>query len=164
MISELQGLQAVIEEAIEDSAFEVNGVLVTAGRPAAPSEDDAPCQTVVYVYGDNMTDEDQTVPDACIVRPRWAMLYEIWTCYPEGWEDQITTASAEDAAERLYGLMQVVWCAVMEARDNGTWCEDSCYVELVPLQVGQRSGQAVSAIGGVTIPYRCPVPESPSSP
>lgn len=162
MIDHLELLQAIIQDAI--AAEETNGVLVTAGRPAAPSEDDELCQTVVYVYADNISDEDQTVPDACVVRSRLAMLYEIWTCYPEGWEDQIGTTAAEDAATRLYTLMSLVWCALVEAKDAGEFCDDCRFVELTPLQVGQRLGGAVSAIGGVVISYACPVPDSPSSP
>lgn len=155
MITELQLLESIIEDAVTDSECVVDRVVLTAGRPAAPSGEDC---TAIYVFGAEVADENQTDGDACTVKTRWAMQYEIWSCYPEDWEDQ--TGNEEAAAACLYELMQLVWCALVEAKDDDIFCECK-FVELVPLVVQPRSGGAVSALGGVTLPYTCPVVTSP---
>ena len=166
MITSLEALADLLTEAVADASC-VPNVFVTAGRPAAPSDEGRECQTVIYVFGSNVADLNQDDQNACVVRSRWAMQYEIWTCYPEGWEDQIGTAAAETAVQCLYELMALAWCALVEAKDSGDPFGDCEYVELQPLETQQRLGQAISALGGVVVPYECPVPEvveSPSSP
>ena len=165
MITQLENLAEVIEDAIADDYPDVP-VLVTAGQPAAPSSEGVDCQTVVYVWGQVVADLNQTNQDSCVVRSRWTMFYQIQTCYPENWDDQIATTAASEAATRLYELMALVWCGLVEAKDAGLLCDNCKYVELAPLETQPRQGGAVSALGGVTIPYACPVPEveSPASP
>ena len=165
MIEQLETLQAIIEDAVADATCDVSGVIITAGRPAAPSEEGRDCQTVIYVWGSNVSDFNQVNPTSCVVRSRFAMSYEIQTCYPEGWEDQINTDGAATSAECLYELMRLVWCELVTAKDAGEFCPDCSAVELQPLETQPRSGGAVSALGGVVVPYTCPVVEaSPSSP
>lgn len=161
MIGSLEALRDLLAEAVAESDCIVSDVVVTAGRPAAPSEEGRQCQTVIYVWGDNATDLNQNIDDACAVRARWTMSYEIWTCYPEDWEDQIRSEAAEDAALCLYELMGLAWCALVAAYDSKIpfgGCED---VELQPLTTQNRSGGAVSALGGLTIPYHCASLTSP---
>lgn len=164
MIDQLEDLADLLTVSIEDACPDV-AVLVTAGQPAAPSGE-GDCQTVVYVWGQVVADLDQQTLDNCVVRSRFTMFYQIQTCYPENWEDPIGTAAASDAAARLYGLMSLVWCGLVAAKDAGDVCGANCkYVELAPLEVQPRQGGAVSALGGVTIPYVCPLTEdSPTSP
>jgi len=167
MIGALETLADLLADAVTGAECEVNHVLVTAGRPAAPSAEDRKCQTAIYVFGSNMTDRNQDDSNACRVQSRWAMQYEIWACYPEDWDDPIATEDADAAAACLYELMDLVWCALVEAYDSGDPFGDCESVELAPLEIQFRSGGAVSALGGLTIPYDCPVPEpdtSPSSP
>lgn len=167
MMESLEVLRDLLEDAVAEADCVVSNVVVTAGRPAAPSDEGRECQTVIYVFGENVTDLNQTDQNSCIVRSRWAMQYEIQTCYPEEWQDPIATEDAEAAAVCLYELMGLVWCALVEAYDSGEPFGDCENVELAPLQIQPRSGGAVSALGGVTIPYNCPIPEldtSPSSP
>lgn len=164
MRAELDALADLLAEAVADATCEVSDVIVTAGRPAAPSTEGRECQTVIYVFGDNVTDDNQTsLDDSCIVLSRWAMLFEIQTCYPEDWEDQIGTEDASTAADCLYELMRLAWCALVEAKDTNYFC-DCRDIELVPLQVQNRQGGSVSALGGVTIPYDCTEETSPTSP
>jgi hypothetical protein len=162
MIDQLALLRDLLEDAVADSDCVVNRVAITAGRPAAPSAEDADCRTAIFVFGAEASDLNQNDPSACIVDSRWAMQYEIWTCYPEAWGD-VGDEAHEAAAACLYELMRLAWCALVEAKDDGYFC-DCKFVELAPLIVQQRSGGAVSALGGVTLPYVCPVETSPSSP
>ena len=161
MITQLENLADIIADAIGESAE----VLVTAGQPAAPSGD-GDCQTVVYVWGQQVFDLDQNLETSCVVRSRFTMFYQIQTCYPEGWEDLIHTEDASDAAARLYTLMSQVWCGLVDAKDGGYLCDADCkFVELAPLETQARQGGAISALGGVTIPYMCETAEeSPASP
>lgn len=163
MISQLETLRDVIEDAVADADCVVDRFAITAGRPAAPSGEDC---TAIYVFGAGLQDLNQADENACIVRSRWVMQYEIHSCYPEDWDDQYTTEAEEAAATCLYELMSLVWCALVEAKDDGVFCDDCSFVEIDPLVVQPRSGGAVSALGGVTLPYVCPVPEteSPASP
>lgn len=163
MLAELQALETLLEEAVADSDCVVGDVILTAGRPAAPSGESQECQTRIYVFGGEMGDFNQTNPDACNVRSRWLMQYEIWTCYPEDWDDQVGTSASEAAAACLYKLMSLVWCALVDAKDSDYFCP-CAFVELTPMIIQPRSGGAVSALGGVTLPYTCPVPDSPTSP
>lgn len=165
MISELRLLADLLEEAVADSECVVGDVIVTAGRPAAPSGEGQECQTRIYVFGAQVADENQAIPDACLVKSRWQMQYEIHSCYPEDWDDQTGSTNEAAAAACLYELMSLAWCALVEAKDTGYFC-DCTFLELSPLIVQPRSGGAVSALGGVTMPYVCPVPaiESPTSP
>lgn len=159
MIDQLEVLAGILEDATGAN------VIVTAGRPAAPSYEGRECQTVVYVWGQVVADLNQDDPTACLVRSRFSMFYEIQTCYPEGWEDQVGSQAAEDAAVALYGLMASAWCGLVVAKDAGEFCDDCKFVELAPLEVQPRLGGAVSALGGVTIPYVCdPLEDSPTSP
>lgn len=149
MIEQLEQLRDLIEEAVDVP------VLISPGRPPAPSSIGVECQTVVYVFGDTMLDLNQANQNECVVRSRWSMAYEIWTCYPEDWAD-VGEAEHKEAADRLYGLMNDIWCALVTAKDEGDpW--DCSFVELNPLIVQQRLGTAVSALGGVTLPYHCTV-------
>jgi hypothetical protein len=163
MITQLEALQTLLEDAVADASCAVAGVVLTAGRPAAPSGEGQDCQTVIYLWGQRVADETQTSADACTVRSRWAMQYEIWTCYPESWDGSTDTEQAT-AAACLYELISLVWCALVEAKDTNYFC-DCKFVELEPLETQPRGGGAVSALGGVTLPYTCPPAESsPSSP
>lgn len=164
MLAELQALTDLLEDAVADSECVVGDVILTAGRPAAPSGEGQECQTRIYVFGGEIGDLNQTDQDQCLIRSRWQMQYEIWTCYPEDWDDQVGTDASETAAACLYEIMSLVWCALVEAKDTNYFCE-CAFVELTPMIVQPRSGGAVSALGGVTLPYFCPVPaDSPTSP
>lgn len=157
IISQLQLLQDLIEDATADVG--VDRIAITAGRPAAPSGEDC---TAIYIFVDNLTDENQADPNACEVRSRLAMQFEIWVCYPEDWDDVDTLAHLE-AAERLYEIAGLIWCALVDAKDT---CEPfgDCteFLELTPLQAQPRLGQMVSMLGGLTVAYDCtPVDTSP---
>ena len=156
MIESLEALRDLLADAVAEADCEVGRVVVTAGRPAAPSAEDEECRTAIFVFGSNVADLNQTDQNSCTVRSRWAMQYEIWTCYPEAWED-VDDEDHEAAAACLYELMSLAWCALIDAYDSGEpfgSCED---IELLPLEVQFRSGGAVSALGGLTIPYNCPI-------
>lgn len=155
----LATLQDVIADSVMDAGCDVADVVVTAGRPAAP---DNSC-TIVYVWGGGVADDNQADPNACQVVSRWTMQYEIWTCYPEGWEDQVSTEDAAAVAECFTSLIEVVWCGLVEAHDDGVFggCD---WTELAPLTVQPRSGGAISALGAVTVPYECIPPVVDTSP
>lgn len=161
MRAALDSLAMLLADAIADADCEVADVIVTAGRPAAPSDEGRECQTVIYVFGGNVTDLNETDQDACIVRSRWSMQYEIQTCYPENWEDLVGTPEADTAADCLYELMRLAWCALVAAKDSGEPFGDACFIDLEPLEVQPRSGGAISALGGLTIPYDCEPLTSP---
>lgn len=164
MIDQLQAFRTLLADAVADAACLVDRVTITAGRPAAPSGEGQECQTAIYVWGQGIADENQTNDESCVVSSRWEMAYEIWTCYPEDWED-VDDDAHFSAVSCLYDLMSLVWCAVVEAKDSGAFCDNCSYVELAPLEIGFRSGGAVSALGSVVLPFYCPTPaESPSSP
>jgi hypothetical protein len=150
MIESLETLRDIIELAIEGAECEVDRVTITAGRPSAPVGEDC---TAIYIFGDQAFDFNQNDQNACSVRGRWSMDYEIHTCYPEA-PDDVTDAQHLTAADCLYELMDLVWCAIVSAKDSGTFgkCE---FVELQPLDVQPRQGMSVSALGGVTIPLDC---------
>lgn len=154
MRAALDQLADVLRAAVAGATCEVSDVLVTAGRPASPSDEGRECQTVIYVFGEGVTDLNQNDQNACTVRSRWSMQFEIWTCYPEDWYDPIATTEAADAADCLYELMNLAWCALVDAKDDGTF-GDCDFVELSPLQVQARSGGAVSALGGLVSPCLC---------
>ena len=156
MIVSLEALRDLLADAVADADCEVGRVVVTAGRPAAPSGEDEECRTAIFIFGDTVSDLNQSDEDSCLVRSRWAMQYEIWTCYSEAWED-VDDEDHEAAAACFYELMALAWCAVVEAYDSGEPFGSCENVELLPLQVQPRSGGAVSALGGVTIPYDCEV-------
>lgn len=159
MIEQLELLRDLLEEAVTDADCEVGQVTITAGRPAAPSSTEAECVTRIYVFGATLLDLNQTNQDSCTVRSRQTMFYEIWSCYPEDWDD-VPEADHETAAVCLYELMGRAWCKLVEAKDSDYFCE-CAFVELQPLVVQDRSGGAVSALGGVSLPYECLVLASP---
>lgn len=161
--TELQTLEEVLTDAVADSDCVVDRIAITAGRPAAPSGENC---TAIYIFGNGVQDLNQDNEESCVVKSRWLMQYEIHSCYPEDWDDQYTTEAEEAAAACLYELMDLVWCALVSAKDAGEFCENCSFVQLDPLIVQPRQGGAVSAVGGVTLPYLCPavVEESPSSP
>lgn len=164
MITQLEALRDLLEVAVAEATCEVGRVVITAGRPAAPSAEDEDCRTAIFVFGSNVTDLNQNDQNACEVRTRWAMQYEIWTCYPEDWDD-VPDADHEAPAECLTELMTLAWCALVDAKDSGDPFGECAFVELTPLEIQPRSGGAVSALGGVTVPFDCPLPEtSPTSP
>lgn len=154
MRAALDTLAEVLTDAVADAECADVEVIVTAGRPASPSDEGRECQTVIYVFGEGVTDLNQNNQDACVVRSRWSMQFEIWTCYPEDWYDPIATAEAEEAADCLYELMDLAWCGLVDAKDAKTF-GDCDFVELSPLQVESRSGGAVSALGGLVSPCPC---------
>lgn len=160
MISDLQTLEAVIADAVANSDCVVDRIAITAGRPAAPSGENC---TAIYIFGIGVEDLNQDDPDSCIVDSRWVMGYEIHSCYPEDWDDQYTSEAEAAAAGCLYELMKLVWCALVEAKDRDEFCECK-FVQLDQMVVQPRQGGAISALGGVTIPYTCPVETSPDSP
>lgn len=164
MIDQLETLQLILEESLTEVGDDGVEVFITAGRPAAPSSEGRDCQTVVYVWGQVVTDFNQNNPVSCIVASRFAMSYEVHTCYPENWEDQIRGEAALESAVFLYDLMTRVWCGLVQAKDTGEFCPDCRAVELQPLEVQPRLGGGVSALGGVVVPYTCPVEDSPASP
>ena len=114
MITALEALRDLLADAVADAEC-VPDVILTAGRPAAPSDEGVECQTVIYVFGDSVTALDQIDPNTCMVRTRWAMEFEIWTCYPEDWHDQVNTEEAAAATACLYELITLSWCALVAA-------------------------------------------------
>jgi hypothetical protein len=161
MLTQLQALETLLTDAVADATCEVSRIAITAGRPAAPSGEDC---TAIYVFGNGVLDENQANPEACVVLSRFAIQYEIHSCYPEDWDDQYTTEAEALAAACLYELIELVWCALVDAKDTGYFC-DCKFVELEPMEVQPRSGGAVSALGGVRLPFSCPAhEESPTSP
>lgn len=150
MIESLDLLAGIIETAVAEAECEVDRVTITAGRPAAPVGEDC---TAIYIFGDRAFDLDQTNQNSCVVRGRWAMAYEIHTCYQVSAEDE-TDAEHELSADCLYELMDLVWCALVSAKDTGAF-GDCAYVELDELVVQERRGGHVSALGGLTVPAAC---------
>jgi hypothetical protein len=150
MIDSLDLLQDIIIEAVADAECEVDRITITAGRPPAPIGDDC---TAIYIFGDRAFDLDQTNQNACVVKGRWAMDYEIHVCYEVSAEDE-TDEQHATGADCLYELMDLVWCALVAAKDTGAF-GDCNYVELDPLEVQPRQGGHVSALGGLTVPIAC---------
>jgi hypothetical protein len=150
MIESLQALQAIIEDAVEGATCEVDRVTITAGQPSAPIG--AAC-TAIYLWVDQVVDLDQNNRDACAVKSRLTMNYQIHTCYIATKGDETDEQHAV-AADCLHELMGLVWCALVAAKDTGAFgsCE---WVELNPLDIQPRQGTDVSALGGVTIPFDC---------
>jgi hypothetical protein len=150
MIDSLDLLQDIITEAVADAVCEVDRITITAGRPSAPIGEDC---TAIYIFGDRAFDLDQTNQDACVVKGRWAMDYEIHVCYEVSAEDE-TAEQHATGADCLYELMDLVWCGLVAAKDGGAF-GDCNYVELDPLEVQPRQGGHVSALGGLTVPIAC---------
>jgi hypothetical protein len=150
MIEYLQALQAIIEDAVETAACEVTRVTITAGQPSAPIGSDC---TSIYLWTDQVVDFNQNDPNECLVASRLTMNYQIHTCYIATKGDE-TDAQHLVAAECLYELMSLVWCALVAAKDTGAF-GDCAWVSLEPLDIQPRQGTNVSALGGVTIPLDC---------
>lgn len=152
MIDLLEALRDIIATAVAGAECEVARVVVTAGRPSAPSSPNCPA---VYVFADQVADRNQTDPNACAVASRFTMAYEIWTCYPVSSRGDETDAQHAVGAECLYELMELVWCALVAAKDSGEPFGACEFVELGLLDVQPRSGGSVSALGVVTVPLSC---------
>jgi hypothetical protein len=152
MIESLELLQGIIEDAVEVATCSVSRVTITAGDPGAPIGENC---NVIWVFGDQVVDLNQTDPNACVVRSRFSMSYKIHVCYNDDPRD-LTDEEHLAPADCFYELMDLVWCALVTAKDSGTFgsCE---FVELEPLEVGPRQGLDVWALGGVTIPLECEV-------
>jgi hypothetical protein len=150
MIESLEALQTIIEDAVEDATCDVDRVTITAGQPSAPIGADC---TAIYLWVDQVVDLNQNIPGSCQVKSRLTMNYQIHTCYVVTKGDETDEQHAV-AADCLYELMSLVWCALVAAKDTGAFgsCE---WVELNPLDIQPRQGTNVSALGGVTIPLDC---------
>lgn len=140
MIDILTDIAETIFAAVISQGADVN---VTAGRPAAPDGTDC---LVVNVWAVRVSDANQLAQDECFIRGRLTVAWEAWSCYNEPEEPN-------DAA-RLYDLAEAVWCALVEAVDDGHWggCE---HVTLEPAVTQPRQGGAVSMLGSLTVGMDC---------
>ena len=151
MIDRLEELVALLEELL-GSAFDVDRYTATAWEPAAPS---GACDAV-WAWIASVEDRRAFVDD-CLTVTDVTYRYRIDVCYPENDDGRDQTDAQHLATvDKLYGMMEAVWCGLVAEKDAGTLLSSPCdYVRILPLEVQQRSGGIVSALGGVVAQFPC---------
>ena len=131
----------------------------TAGEPAAPS---GQC-SAISVWADQIFDVGGQIPFGrqgdtigCVARPAVVLKLRVDVCYSES-EQGPTVAEHDVVAECFYGLIQAVWCGLVEEWVAGTLLDqpDGRRTQVGDFQVLPRQGGIVSAVLDVTSEMEC---------
>lgn len=134
----------ILQEQLEHIA----PVYISAGRPSAPV---GGCERI-YIWLDQLSDDNQIDPSSCMVDTRTTIGIEVWSCYNDDAEDMTADTFLADA-ERFTDLVIQVWDALVEHKDasdlaGASRCDE---IGLLPLVTTQRLGGSVSAAGAIVV-------------
>lgn len=146
-------LAADIESYLTDDLCSVDSVSVTFGEPAAPVGED--CRQI-WVWVDRVVDTNEFDDDTCSVRSRLTLNYRLYSCYNPDVHRSLD--QEETDADCLYGLMEAIWCGLVNDKDTGLLMllGECKLVSLAPFATDPPQGGTVSATGAVTVDYECP--------
>jgi hypothetical protein len=134
-------------------------VMLTAAEPPSPVGE---C-SIVYVWIPDVEDRNQFLPTDHRTLGLLTINYRIHKCFTEEARD-LTAQEEATIAECFYGLMEAIWCGLVDAKDDNTLMGfPRCSEIVLEPMVTERGGSEVRATGAVQVPFDCSVQEGSST-